>query len=180
VAHLRRGRDGSDGDGCNGSHGDWRDGSDGDGCNGSDWRDGSDGDGCNGSDGDGDGCYGSHGDWHDGSDGDGCTDASTREQVVELVKRVLGDDSDECAFVLDVQNHAGGGLVLAGGAGRHQAEQPRSTSTHPWGVAVSPDGKYAYVTASHSNSLAVLDVSRFDYCDLQQPRVRLGRARTRA
>ena len=171
MAHLRRGRDGSDGDGCNGSPGDW--------------RDGSDGDGCNGSDGDGDGCYGSHGDWHDGSDGDGCTDASTREQVVELVKRVLGDDSHECAFVLDVvgETMLGPGFcsnslaVLDVGTKLSSLSLDIDTCL---GVAVSPDGKYAYVTASHSNSLAVLDVSRFDYCDLQQPRVRLGRARTRA
>ena len=37
-----------------------------------------------------------------GLDGSRVTDASTREQVVEFVERVLGDDSDECAFVLDV------------------------------------------------------------------------------
>ena len=44
--------------------------------------------------------------------------------------------------------------------------------SHPWGET---DGKYAYVTGTYSNSLAVLDVSRFDYGgygDLQQPRVR--------
>ena len=42
------------------------------------------------------------------------TDASTREQVVEFVKRVLGDDSAECAFVLDVVGKVGlmGGRVF--------------------------------------------------------------------
>ena len=111
------------------------------------------------------------------------TDASTREQVVELVKRVLGDHSDECLCWM-CKTMLGPGLyslaVLGVGTKLSSLAQPTSTSTHPWGVAVSPDGKYAYVTASHSNSLAVLDVSRFDYGDLQQPRVRLGRARTRA
>jgi hypothetical protein len=57
-----------------------------------------------------------------GLDGSRVTDASTREQVVEFVKRVLGDGSDECAFVLDVVGKVG----LMGGRVFHIAMQTAS------------------------------------------------------
>jgi hypothetical protein len=74
-----------------------------------------------------------------GLDGSRVTDASTREQVVEFVKRVLGDDSDECAFVLDVVGkttlikgpalYSNSLVVLDVGTKLSSLAQPTSTST---------------------------------------------------